>query len=366
MKKAWLRFEEEESIHHLFLTFDASFEGVMQQFGKIPQTYLIFHQKTAIWAVRWRDVYQIGEALLLLYKNKNVRKRFWQEFQSVTAQLTRFMRKLNKKYLRTLSNGTLLEVYKKFTRLYKDFWRVSWIFEALTLSLEKKRERQKMLNQLLETVAFWQGYRKKHAMLALHHLELMLAEIGKRFALSCAAMMYTLPFEIEGISEKTVEQLRENITMRRKSCVLYWKGENVVSILKKQDARMLKKKLYGSVASVRVERKKVKGLGVFSGDVNGKVAIVRTQKDMARVGANSVAIVPHVTPKHFLLFQKAKAIVTDWGGVTSHAAIMAREEGIPCIVGTKVATLFFKNGDLVELNAGEGFVRKVQLAGYRD
>ena len=54
---------------------------------------------------------------------------------------------------------------------------------------------------------------------------------------------------------------------------------------------------------------------------------------------------------------KATAVITDIGGLLSHASISARELGIPCIVGTKVATRVFKDGDLVEVDAERGIVK---------
>ena len=56
------------------------------------------------------------------------------------------------------------------------------------------------------------------------------------------------------------------------------------------------------------------------------------------------------------LIAKSKAIVTDEGGITSHAAIVSRELGIPCIIGTKIGTQVLKDGDLVEVDAYQGIV----------
>ena len=58
--------------------------------------------------------------------------------------------------------------------------------------------------------------------------------------------------------------------------------------------------------------------------------------------------------------KKAAAIVTDEGGITSHAAIVSRELGIPCVIGTKFATKVFKDGDLIEVDADKGIVRKIK------
>ena len=57
--------------------------------------------------------------------------------------------------------------------------------------------------------------------------------------------------------------------------------------------------------------------------------------------------------------KKAGAIVTDEGGMLSHAAIISREFKIPCIVGTHFATTVIKSGDMVEVDAINGIVRKI-------
>ena len=55
-----------------------------------------------------------------------------------------------------------------------------------------------------------------------------------------------------------------------------------------------------------------------------------------------------------------QAIITDAGGITSHAAIVSRELKTPCIIGTKIATKVLKDGDLVEVDANKGIVKKIQ------
>lgn len=60
--------------------------------------------------------------------------------------------------------------------------------------------------------------------------------------------------------------------------------------------------------------------------------------------------------------RKAKAIITDEGGITCHAAILSRELGIPCIIGTKVATKVLKNGDRIEIDTNAGLVKIVHEA----
>jgi len=60
--------------------------------------------------------------------------------------------------------------------------------------------------------------------------------------------------------------------------------------------------------------------------------------------------------------KRASAIVTDEGGITCHAAIIARELKVPCVIGTKIATQVLKDGDLVEVNANQGIVKILKKA----
>lgn len=63
------------------------------------------------------------------------------------------------------------------------------------------------------------------------------------------------------------------------------------------------------------------------------------------------------TPDFVPAMKKAAAVITDEGGITCHAAIMSRELGIPCVIGTKIATKVLRDGDLVEVDAEKGVVR---------
>lgn len=63
------------------------------------------------------------------------------------------------------------------------------------------------------------------------------------------------------------------------------------------------------------------------------------------------------TPDCIIAIHKASAIVTDEGDVLSHASIVSREFGIPCVIGTKIATKVLKDGDIVKVDAKNGIVK---------
>ena len=69
---------------------------------------------------------------------------------------------------------------------------------------------------------------------------------------------------------------------------------------------------------------------------------------------------PETTPDFVPAVKIAAAVITDYGGITSHAAIVSREFGVPCVIGTKIATKVLKDGDRVEVDAEKGIVKKIK------
>ena len=86
----------------------------------------------------------------------------------------------------------------------------------------------------------------------------------------------------------------------------------------------------------------LKGIGASPGRAIGKVKIVLKPSDNHKVRKDDILVTVMTNPLFVPAMQKAKAIVTDVGGLLSHAAIVSRELGIPCIVGTKKATKILK------------------------
>ncbi|MFC2135808.1 PEP-utilizing enzyme [Bacteroidota bacterium] len=103
----------------------------------------------------------------------------------------------------------------------------------------------------------------------------------------------------------------------------------------------------------------VKGLIGNKGKITGHVKIVRTYHDIKRVDEGDIIVANTTHPNYLPGMVKSSAFVTNEGGMISHTAIVARELNKPCIVGTKIATKVFKDGDLVEVDANKGVVRKI-------
>lgn len=100
----------------------------------------------------------------------------------------------------------------------------------------------------------------------------------------------------------------------------------------------------------------LKGLGASPGTASGVVRILATASDGARLRDGDVLVAKMTSPDWVPVMRRAAAIVTDAGGMTSHAAIVSRELGVPCIVGTRDATTTLADGAVVIVDATLGTV----------
>lgn len=104
----------------------------------------------------------------------------------------------------------------------------------------------------------------------------------------------------------------------------------------------------------------VKGQVAFKASIKGTVRILRRREQVGEVQQGDIIVSPMTTPDFLPAMEKAAAFVTDEGGITCHAAIVAREMKKACVIGTKVATKVFKDGDIVEINGETGVVSVIK------
>jgi len=100
----------------------------------------------------------------------------------------------------------------------------------------------------------------------------------------------------------------------------------------------------------------VRGLGAGAGIASGVVRVLSDAADGARLRTGEILVTKMTSPDWVPVMRRAAAIVTDAGGMTSHAAIVSRELGIPCIVGARDATTRLADGAVVTVDAARGIV----------
>lgn len=109
-----------------------------------------------------------------------------------------------------------------------------------------------------------------------------------------------------------------------------------------------------------IENKKVlMGNCASQGKARGQVVIFESVKDIARVKEGNIMVAKATVPAFVPAMEKAVGIITEMGGLLSHAAIVSREMHLPCIVGVENVTKILKNGQIVEMDANKGIVRLI-------
>lgn len=107
----------------------------------------------------------------------------------------------------------------------------------------------------------------------------------------------------------------------------------------------------------------VSGYGVSPGIVSGTVRVIETLDQLDEVGEGDIIVTKMTTPDMISAMQRSGGIVTDEGGMTSHASIISRELGITAVVGTGSATSDLESGWTVTVDGGKGAVREGRARG---
>ena len=219
----------------------------------------------------------------------------------------------------------------------------------------KLNAKQKYLFTAARDCIFIKLYRKDALTFSLAVMEKTLKEISHRTGYSLKQIRQCLAEEVPLLFKSS--ELKIELDKRYEHNVFYLQNNDpkkpVILIGQKAKAFMGKVLIFEQHGNTQ----EFSGSVACSGCAQGKVKIINSYKDMAKMKKGdilvSIATIPEIVPA----MKKAAAIVTDLGGITSHAAIVARELKIPCVIGTGKATKVLKDGDLVEVDAIEGVIK---------
>lgn len=106
----------------------------------------------------------------------------------------------------------------------------------------------------------------------------------------------------------------------------------------------------------------LKGFAASAGVAEGPARVLKLLEDVVKLQTGEIMVAPCTNPSWAPVFTKIKAAVTDIGGLTSHAAIVSREYGLPSVTGTGVATSVIKTGDIIKVDGSTGIVTIIKKA----
>jgi phosphoenolpyruvate synthase/pyruvate phosphate dikinase len=216
-----------------------------------------------------------------------------------------------------------------------------------------------MTDQLSESI-WWQDLRKSYIWRSHYFWDKILHGIEKKTNWSFDELLWCWPREVKKILEG--KKIDKNKILERKKFYTVYLGNGKMKEYYGKAARELMKKYEVKNDD---EVKEIKGLVVSKGNgkaIQGRVKIIKNPfKELKKMQEGNILVAGMTSPEFIVAMRKAAAIITDHGGMTSHAAIVSRELDIPCIVNTKIATKVLKDGDIVEVDTKKGVVKKIVL-----
>ncbi|MFH0970732.1 MAG: PEP-utilizing enzyme [Candidatus Diapherotrites archaeon] len=206
--------------------------------------------------------------------------------------------------------------------------------------------------ELMRKLIFFRNQRLEWLNEGAHYFSLLLMEIARRYEISYESLIYYLPSEIENLLEKAEKVSEEELQSRLEKYALVTEdGKTRLFLGDSMEPQHVKSNINDS--------SELKGYPASPGFAKGKAKIVKDRSQLGKVEKGDILVARLTTPDFVEAMRIAGAVVTDIGGITSHAAIVSREFRIPCVVGTESATVSFKDGDIIEVDATKGIVRKV-------
>ena len=208
---------------------------------------------------------------------------------------------------------------------------------------------------LLDEFCYFQDYRKAINMQADGYLDLFCKEVARRKKIKYSILRSAIPSQIEALLKgKSVQA--DTIKKQGEHCVIIFNNQNNnAEIYRGLEAATKEREILGQEVHFQ-EITEFEGSCANSGRVSGIVRKLLSPKDINEMQPGEILVSTMTTPDFVPAMRKAAAIITDEGGITCHAAIVSRELGIPCVIGTKIATKVLRNGDKVEVKANHGLV----------
>lgn len=226
--------------------------------------------------------------------------------------------------------------------------------------IEKKLQltrREKYLFESARVFTYLKGYRIDVRHYFHFICDLMFAELGRRFRVPLIWFHYAERPEILALLRgKKIN--KKAILKRYRGMFWFIEQHKRPRFVPRSQVKAFYKKYIRS-QDVQ-DATELIGQPAYLGKARGRVKIVNSVKDVTKVEHGDILVAITTNPDLLPAMYRANAFVTDTGGITSHVAIVARELKKPCVIGTKFATKVFKDGDLVEVDANKGIVRKIK------
>jgi phosphohistidine swiveling domain-containing protein len=251
---------------------------------------------------------------------------------------------------------TLEKVYKDIEDLLKK--EVEPLSAPVALATDDNED----LWKLMAGFMYWRTHAAEATAKVVYESRSILTKLAKGWGMTYGELVYLSSQELIKAAQKSLANidLPENFKERTVAYGAYiddTKEEIVVA------GAALEELVAQVVDTVSGDITRLTGtVASRGGVVRGRAKVILAPHDVSKFEEGDILVASETTPDFVPLMKKALAIVTETGGITSHAAIVSRELKKPCVIGTKIATQVIKDGDLVEVDAENGIITILQKA----
>lgn len=215
-------------------------------------------------------------------------------------------------------------------------------------------QKERKVFELIRNLAYYKWAREFEFQEGLFNFKRLQDELGARIGLTTIENKYLLFDEFSealrnpaGYRRKIKKRLKNFLVIDGKKTRIFEGGEAKIRFkefnFEKKFTSKNMEELIGTTANL--------------GEAKGRVKIINFKSEMGKMQKGDIIVSQATGPELLPAMRKAAAIVTNEGGITCHAAIVSRELGIPCVIGTKIATQVLKDGDEIEVDANKGLIK---------
>lgn len=330
----WYKLVEREGdFFRNVLLYESLEENFLQVFGRHHPPWLTTRQGDTF--THYHDQDNIKEFSLFLGQQAEKDPAFISRMVETGKQhfqeLLEFCKNIE---LQNKKDHELAEVLEKYCILYKQPYPYFVISPFAEHSTHKA---------LINSMGEWRLWARDVFNKAHELVEPLFEEISGRLHLSSKEIKFLTSKEIIHALK-----IHEKIECRQHCYFLFQEGKY---LLKENESFIFEDKPDDSSTA------ELRGQGTFPTVVQGTVRIINTKEDLEQLQPGEIAVMRMTTPDLPLFhLKRAAAIITDEGGVTCHAAVISREFGIPCLMGTKKATKVLNPGDIIRVDTKKGIV----------
>ena len=183
-------------------------------------------------------------------------------------------------------------------------------------------------------------------------------EIAKRLGITYTDLKEFMPDEIVGYLKRG-EKISSSVLENRIpiNCFISIDGQD--AFFEGEDARKVQQTIKEQMGSVLGNATEFRGVIGNKGKARGKARVALNYKSVSETQKDEILVLASVSASFVPHLGKAAGIVAEFGGLTSHPVIVAREFNLPCVVGIKGVTSAIKDGEIIEIDADSGIIRKL-------